>query len=270
MAISQRLNQSQTQSLTLTPQLREAIKLLELSTLEISTYVEQAIQENPLLSFEENDTEVSETGSEDSSENYEVGALTQDPFETLTDTDYDNMWTDTSQATPSFSQKGLYDQEDNFLERIPNKPISLVEHLTTQLNISLQDPFEKRIGFYLIHHLDEAGYLRIELDKLAENLACSQDQIEAVLVKLQHFDPIGIFARNLAECLKLQLQDQQKLSPRHKHVLDHLSLWGEGKFDKLCRLTDTTREELMSVMKDLKTLNPKPALGFEVSPSTLR
>ena len=264
MAISQRLNQSQTQSLTLTPQLREAIKLLELSTLEISTYVDQAIQENPLLSFEETDLESSETTSTEASENYEVGSSEQDPFETLTDTDYDNMWSHASQIS-SFS-KSYYDQEDNFLERIPNKPLSLLEHLTTQLSMTCQDSVEKGIGFHLIHHLDEAGYLRIDLNELAENLACSKDQIEDVLIKLQQFDPIGVFARDLAECLKLQLQDQQKLSPRHDRVLMHLALWGEGKFDKLCRLTNTTREELMAVMKDLKTLNPKPALGFDVAP----
>ena len=133
--------------------------------------------------------------------------------------------------------------------------------------MELVDPIERLIGFHLIDMLDEAGYLVGSLQELADLLGCSMERVEAALAAVQRFDPSGIFARDLKECLAIQLAERNRLDPAMAVLLDHLDLVAQrdqAKIMKLCRLD---AEDVADMVAELRALNPKPALAFDTSPA---
>jgi RNA polymerase sigma-54 factor len=139
---------------------------------------------------------------------------------------------------------------------------SLVEHLTEQLNLTLVDPAERLIGAHLIHMLDEAGYLVGDLNELADRLGAPCSLINAVLATLQQFDPPGVFARTLAECLALQLREQNRYDPQIAKLLSHLDLLGNHNLAGLKRTVGVDAQELVEMIAEIRRLNPKPGLKF--------
>lgn len=281
MALSQRLDLRQTQSLVMTPQLQQAIKLLQLSNLELSAFVEQELERNPLLERDDDAAPAENTAEAAAQAETTIDAETLPVVDSLPgqdseaplDVDYDNTWNNDSDAdTPSgqtadwSSGKGgrlNFDDEDSNLEQILSEPQSLRDHLTGQLNMDLHDPGDRLIGLHLMEMLDEAGYLIGSLDEVADTLGCGLERVEAVLGRLQHFDPPGIFARSLAECLALQLREKNRLDPAMATLLDHLDLLARRDMPALMRICAVDAEDMAGMIAEIRALDPKPALVFD-------
>jgi len=287
MAVRQRMDLRQTQTLVMTPQLQQAIKLLELSNQELAAYVEREIEQNPLLERDD----AGDPGGGTEADGAEAAAPASDPLDasdfattsTMSDdadspldTDYDNLWTNDASdgdSAPSFLAAGAGrgpDADGNegggSLEQTLSRAISLREHLLEQLAVDLAEPTERMIGLALIEQLDEAGYISGELRQVASRLSCPLSQVEATLTRLQQFDPPGVFARDLAECLTLQLKDRNRFDPAMQALLAHLDLLARGERDRLLRLCGVDAEDLADMIAEIKALNPKPAEPFTTAP----
>ena len=289
MALTPRLELRQSQSLVMTPQLQQAIKLLQLSSVELETYVEEELASNPLL--EREDTEgaeatdtwddpegdVPESGSAEAellpSVDFETAENSSNHTEDL-DTDYENLWNNDSPADAAgipestigeWGHGGRRDFEspEADLEQTLSSEETLTEHLTRQLNMELDDPADRVIGLHLIDRLDEAGYLPADLTPVAEMLGCHPQRVESTLARLQQFTPSGIFARSLAECLALQLRDLNRLDPAMEALLDHLDLLARREIDELRVVCGVDDDDLAEMVAEIRALDPKPALAFD-------
>jgi len=298
MAVTQRLELRQAQSLVMTPQLQQAIKLLQLSNLELTAYVEQELERNPLLERDERESAAPESrdaaselpdgsagdsggdssfdepnGPRDSAEQTASDSLPQEGEAPL-DADYDNVYDD--DASGGWTQSGgagrngaaatsFDDDEQSLEERLSEQP-TLRAHLLTQLQLAISDPGERLIGVHLIDSLDEAGYVTGDLAALAETLGCNLAHVEAVLKTVQGFDPPGVLARDLSECLALQLADRNRLDPAMAALLDNLPLLAGRELDKLKRICGVDDEDLAEMVAEIRALDPKPALAFDGAP----
>ena len=251
--ISQRLDLRQSQQLVMTPQLQQAIKLLQLSNMELSEFIEEELEQNPLLEKDKQE-ENQEESPEPAAEEKDAGEAAFDS----SDFDPGSSMADIG----SGGNTGFEDIENSFENRM-SQPKTLREHLTEQLLLTFEDGRDRMIGSLLIDRIDEAGYLRTEHDELAERLGCSLERIEKLLKKLKGFDPAGIFAGDLAECLALQLEEQGKLDAPMKALLRNLDMLGDhdmkGLADK-CKVNDTY---LADMIEEIRSLNPKPAGEFD-------
>ncbi|HYM18498.1 MAG TPA: hypothetical protein VEU06_08045, partial [Micropepsaceae bacterium] len=229
MALTQRLELKQGQSLVMTPQLQQAIKLLQLSNLELADYVENELERNPLLEREESASAEAEAAPKEPDgeavalDNAPLDqTLSREDFGTAADLDagHDDLYADESRAEKPAAEPnaplvdwskagtgGRADAEEDF-EGTLTAEVTLKHHLEAQLAIAALDPAQRFIAVVLIEAVDDAGYLRADLDEIAERLGCSKADCEAVLEILQGFEPAGVFARDLAECLSLQLEER--------------------------------------------------------------
>jgi len=288
MAMTPRLDQRQSQTLVMTPQLQQAIKLLQLSNLELAEYLERELEKNPMLDVDEDDRREPETAAGEATATPSAGepeSLKAVDFESIdpaaaapdaTDVDYDNVYSGDSPENaadgplqaPAFadiggSGGGSFDTlAPGFEETLSEKP-SLRDHLTGQLTMEIADPVDRLIGLHLIDMLDEAGYVAGPLAAVAEALNCDVGRVEATLKKLQQFDPPGIFARSLAECLGLQLADRDRLDPCMQAFLDNLDLLAKRDLKALAKACRTDAEDIVDMIAEIKSLDPKPALAFD-------
>ena len=287
MALTPRLELRQSQSLVMTPQLQQAIKLLQFSNLELAEYVEQELEKNPMLERDEEDHRDRDDGPSESADPPpsadETESLESIDFDVIQpaeieddarDVDYDNLYSDGGSAdgglvAPQFADAGLggggFDTLAPDLEETLSQKASLRDHLNGQLTMELDDPVDRLIGFHLIDMLDEAGYISGELETVAEILDCTVDRVEATLAKVQQFDPPGIFARSLSECLSLQLADKDRLDPCMKAFLDNLELLGKRDIKGLAKACGVDAEDVADMIDEIKALDPKPALAFDHS-----
>ena len=287
MALTPRLELRQSQSLVMTPQLQQAIKLLQFSNLELAEYVEQELEKNPMLERDEEDHRDRDDGPAESADPPpsadETESLESIDFDAIQpaeieddarDVDYDNLYSDDGSAdgglvAPQFADAGLggggFDTLAPDLEETLSQKASLRDHLNGQLTMELDDPVDRLIGFHLIDMLDEAGYISGELETVAEILDCTVDRVEATLAKVQQFDPPGIFARSLSECLSLQLADKDRLDPCMKAFLDNLELLGKRDIKGLAKACGVDAEDVADMIDEIKALDPKPALAFDHS-----
>ncbi len=287
MALTPRLDLRQSQSLVMTPQLQQAIKLLQLSNLELNEYIEAELEKNPMLERDEGERDRDDAGDgEIGDETGEADALQSIDFDAAQkvgieddarDVDYDNAYSDDSPAdggldqhqTTSFADAGSgggsFDQLAPNLEETVSERPSLRDHLGAQLSMDIADPVDRMIGLQLIDMLDEAGYFSGNLEDVAGILDCGVEQVEATLAKLQQFDPSGIFARSLSECLGLQLSEKDHLDPCMQTFLDNLELVAKRDFKGLAKVCGADLEDVLDMVEEIKTLDPKPALAFDHS-----
>ncbi|HAC57559.1 RNA polymerase factor sigma-54 [Parvibaculum sp.] len=295
MALAPRLELRQGQSLVMTPQLQQAIKLLQLSNLELAEYVEQELERNPLL--EAGSAEPAERAEErDAHEGEREQVISSETSLSLSedgplpgrdgdlDTDYDNVYADESRSdaqndaaasapgqTSSDWQNvkggggGNADGDFSF-EATLTREATLAEHLTEQMNMALKTAGDRMIGAYLIDQVNEAGYMTADTAEVAERLGTDVEDVEAVLQVLQTFEPTGICARNLKECLALQLAERDRLDPAMQLFLDNLELFAKRDFDQLMKITGADREDIASMVEDIRLCNPKPGLAFGGEP----
>ncbi len=285
MSLSLRLDLRQTQGLVMTPQLQQAIKLLQLSNLELSAYVEQELEQNPFLEQQEApDERASPVDDDPAGAGAEGGqALTgQLAMASTAEAEAGDGWSGSSEDGWGDPQReelpaGLgvaclapvgrggpadfSDDVDDVGERL-SRPTTLREHLAMQLHLDLPDGPDRLIGMHLIDLVDEAGYLHADLEEIATRLGCPLERVETVLARLQAFDPPGVCARSLKECLAQQLRERNRLDPAMQALLDHLHLLAQLDFPALIRACGVLPDDLPEMIAELKALNPKPGLAF--------
>jgi RNA polymerase sigma-54 factor len=290
MALTQRLQIRQSQALVMTPQLMQAIKLLQLSNLDLVAYVEAELERNPLLDPGA-ETEAP-AGADGSSPDKPAGngeAATGDGAERGVDSELENRPTsedrvdnridDTSpednepprsrgSETPGgYSEwagtgSGGRDDADYNLEAFVSAETTLADWLREQMTLAIADPVRRMIGRYLIDLVDEAGYLSGDLAAAAERLGTSIAEIESVLAILQTFDPPGICARDLSECLAIQLKEYNRYDPAMAALITRLDLLARRDFAQLKKVCGVGDEDLADMIAEVRRLNPKPGLAF--------
>ncbi|QQO34244.1 RNA polymerase factor sigma-54 [Bradyrhizobium diazoefficiens] len=303
MALSQRLEFRQSQSLVMTPQLMQAIKLLQLSNLDLTTFVEEELERNPLLErandeapgeapaeagqFSDHDGDDSgNQGADDgfggSGNAFEPGQEewmskdlgTRAEIEQTLDTGLDNVFSeepaeaaarnaqDVAPTTYTEWGGGASGDEDYNLEAFVAAEMTLGDHLAEQLSVAFAGPAQRMIGQYLIDLVDEAGYLPPDLGQAAERLGATQADVEGVLAVLQKFDPPGVCARNLSECLAIQLRELDRYDPAMQALVEHLDLLAKRDIAALRKLCGVDDEDIGDMIGEIRRLNPKPGMKF--------
>ncbi|MBA5777016.1 RNA polymerase factor sigma-54 [Stappia sp. F7233] len=288
MALSPKLEVRQSQSLVMTPQLMQAIKLLQMSNLDLTSYVETELERNPLLERSDPEAPVAEDaqaghddeGGKDAVDDNDwmqsslevraediaarmdtdLGNVFPDEAASRTEPDPASLRTDSWQSGGSGG--GGIAGEDYNLEAFVASQETLFEHLAEQLALAVHDPVDRVIGQHLIDSLDATGYLRADLDEIAERLGVSRHRLDAVLAILQTFEPTGVFATSLKECLALQLREKNRLDPAMAALLENMELLARHDYAALRRLCGIDDEDLADMVAELKALDPKPGSRF--------
>ncbi len=279
--------------MVMTPQLLQAIKLLQLPNVELAAYIENELERNPLLErAEEKETEASDEpapakaadadGERDwASAELEVdsGALARN-----LDTEIDNAFEPDRPAVSPEPQAapeghglsaaswcgvpgGGGDGEAPNLEAYAAAEVSLAEHLERQAAVLFTDPADLMIARALIDGLDEAGYLAASLAEIAERLGAPASRVEQILARMQSCEPTGIFARDLAECLALQLIERDRFDPAMQALVANLPLLAKRDFAQLRRLCGVDDEDLKDMIAEIRRLEPKPGRPFGAAPT---
>jgi RNA polymerase sigma-54 factor len=296
MALAAKLELRQGQQLVMTPQLQQAIRLLQLSNMELSAFVETELERNPLLERDEaeqavggaaDDAELTHAGSEPDEAAGEVGAggdsddwLDLGPARNNADqldTSLGDVFPDSTpqdlvasavgpeqpSGWASLANRGASgSDEDHNLEGYAAAEISLKDHLLAQLQVATRDPIRLLVGQHLIDMVGETGYLTADLAEVGDKLGAPDGLVEDVLSLVQSFDPAGVAARSLGECLALQLKEQNRFDPQIAKLIDHLDLLAQHNLSALRRAIGVDMDELADMIQELKALNPKPGLRF--------
>jgi RNA polymerase sigma-54 factor len=279
MSLTPKLELRQGQQLVMTPQLQQAIRLLQLSNIELCAYVEAELERNPLLERTEATTEPTErpelqrpddgddrdgeqSWSDDAVPVLINGAALIGPAEHVAAPVNGAEPDPSGWASLKPKTNNNFSSETADLEEFVAAGRSLADHLNDQLQVAAVNAAERLIGAHLIHMVDEAGYLQGDLEELANKLGAPASMIDKVLRTLQTFDPTGVFARNLAESLALQLKDKNRYDPQIARLLDNLGLLGSHNLAALKRAVGVDAQELAEMIAEIKQLNPKPGLKF--------
>ncbi len=252
MALNLKLQAKLSQQLALTPQLQLSIKILQMNHLELKESIEMETQVNPLLEIKDN------TSKESKDENFDFDRF----FEGYTKISEDFA------AKDKFSFRKVADDEDdetNFENYVYKKP-DLYSHLLWQLHLENITKNDVMIGEEIIGNIDPDGYLRVDINEIAEKINISPSEVERVLKIIQHFDPIGIGARNLKECLLIQLEVYQSPLPFVKDIVEnHLEDLSRKNFKKIAKDLNITPQDVENAFNYINSLNPKPGRGYEFS-----
>ena len=250
----------------MTPQLQQAIKLLQLSNLELATFLEAEVERNPLLEFDEGGTDSQSAAPVETSEPSEASETA--PLEGNLSERWEageSGYEDGPDLGGSWggAQGGGHGGEAPGIEQTLPGKISLRDHLLGQLNIDLHNPVDQVIGRQLVDLLDDAGYFTSAISDIAERLGCDNARVIETLRIVQSFDPPGVFAQDLKECLALQLRDRDRLDPAMECMLDHLDLLARHETDRLMKLCQVDKEDLVDMIAEIRALDPKPGLVFD-------
>ncbi|MCB1592290.1 MAG: RNA polymerase factor sigma-54 [Alphaproteobacteria bacterium] len=269
--LSQKLDLRQSQQLVMTPQLQQAIKLLQLNNLELDEFLEEELEKNPLLERAEEPAESNDSADTDAGDaspsddgSSESEAYAESGFEE----EGDAAWNYDPGAGLSMAGAGaggntkFEDPDSRFEDRMSARK-SLREHLLEQLHVTFGDNRDRMIGALLIDLIDESGYLREGYESLAGRLGCSIERIERLLRAMKQFDPTGVFAADLRECLALQLEEQGKLDAPMCRLLDHLDLLAKHDLGALCKLCEVNPAYLQDMIEEIRGQNPRPASDFD-------
>jgi len=275
-----KLELRQGQSLVMTQALQQSIKLLQCNSLELREFVEQALEENPFLTQEEPeasetpDSQLESPAKENSDEPREADFNSDENFsaDMQADENFGESWDDNESIETDYlrydqgssGNSSGYDSEDDArsIDDNPSAGISLREHLLEQLQVDVHEPAKRLIGAHLIDLVDDAGYIKEDLTPLCETFGVEMKEIDEVLAILQGFDPVGICARNLSDCLSLQLKEKNRLDPAMQKLLANLNLLADSKFDELQKKCGVDKEDLREMIAEIRKLNPKPGSGF--------
>ncbi|AQR63343.1 RNA polymerase sigma-54 factor [Brevundimonas sp. LM2] len=279
--IGQRLEVRQGQGLVITPQLQQAIKLLQLSNQELDEYVDAELEKNPLLQREEAEglpnegreapvdaTELSFSDAEAPDRSSTVDAREDDvygdatPGERTSDRLSDEAAEQPGLSDWSAAGKGGSFNDGDGGERPDRHDPTLWEHLQAQASTAGLSPTDHAIALSLIDGVDDGGYFRGELLEIAERLGCDLKRVERILTVCQGFEPTGVMARSVPECLKLQLIERNRFDPAMAILLDNLELLARRNLVALRTACGVDGEDLAEMIGELKALTPRPGAGF--------
>ncbi len=285
MRLGPRLQIKQSQNLSLTPQLMQSIKLLQLGHLELAEFVNQEVEKNPLLERDEGeniaaDLAESDIWSEiDNSDAQPQSVLSEtigsaEQIANNFDTDSANIFPEQVGQDSILQSTTNYNAKNHTVNSVHNPDIdsytaskkSLSEDLREQAALMFDNSIDLLIAHHLINNLDERGYLDISCAEIATELGADIKRVENILAKLQTCEPTGIFARNLAECLAIQLKERNHLDPLMAKLLDNLHLVGAHDFLALERKIGANKEDILHMVEELRQLDPKPAAKFDGEP----
>jgi RNA polymerase sigma-54 factor len=282
MALGPRLDLRQSQSLVMTPQLQQAIKLLALSNLEVEAFIAEEVDRNPLLEIESSEPaddladpplQADErSGEAPLLESHEVGGqeapldvdFTAETFhhDAAADGGPDDRLSGHDGALGLNGPEGSVGDGEGFdFDSVAGDAPSLRDHLLTQAGERFSGT-DLLIASHLIDQIDEAGYLTVSLIDLGNSLAVPRARIEAVLAGIQCFDPTGVAARSLSECLALQAKEADRYDPAMARLIDNLDLLAIGKLTQLKRMCGVDDEDLADMIQELRAYDPKPGLRF--------
>jgi RNA polymerase sigma-54 factor len=288
MALSVKLAVRQGQTMVLTPQLLQAIKLLQMPNAELAAFVEEELERNPLLERAEEQTfnpidEPAEvfgaTSVEPVVDVWATESLLSDPQALVPqsgaeiENTFETGEPHNSRASPpgddgqglrlsSWSGSGGGDKEASDLEAYVAAEISLNEFLTRQAMIAIEDPAERMIAIALIDALDESGYITTPLEDLSLQLGVAVTIVEGVLGRLHGLEPTGVFARNLAECLTLQLMERDRFDPAMRAMIENLTAVARRDMATLRRVCGVDDQDIFDMIAEIKRLDPKPGRSF--------
>ena len=266
------------QHLTMTPQLQQAIRLLQLSTLELQTEIQQALEENPMLEQDEDNADASTAleSSNDADDTVDVSSETsldmdknqEMPDDLAVDSNWEDTYDITTATAPSSQQSN--DSSSDYLENQSIEGNTLSEHLIWQLQNSQFTDNDTIIAIAIIDAINDDGYLTESVEdiynSLKNELDIEMDEVEAVLHRVQRFDPVGIAARSLKECLLLQLEPFDPKTPGLadvKNIIEHhLDLLGAHDYARLQKKTRRNEEQLHQLILFIQALNPKPGASI--------
>lgn len=296
MALSAGLQLRQSQSLVMTPQLMQSIRLLQFSHVELTRFIEQEVERNPLLELVSSDNDQSDPVSEaaepakpqaaegDQGEDASWAGNADSQAERMTseiDARYENVFPD-DHGTERVDQPEFIDNWksmpgsdggrsgegydlDDFAARAP----TLRDHVAEQIAFAFAEPAERLIATELADQLDAAGYMVGDMPETVERLSADPEQVEGVLARLQEFEPAGLFARSLSECLALQLARKNRLDPAMAALVNNLELLARRDFAALTRICGVDEEDLLDMMAEIRALDPKPGTRFETGSSEM-
>ena len=304
MALSASLFLRQSQSLVMTPQLMQSIQLLQMTFLELNQFIAQEVERNPLLELASGPDQAegefesdgsgpatptgagfTDTADGGSSSPYEGEDFSERHTERLSealDTGFDNVFQDDGARradAPELlaqwkSMPGSQGEsgEAYDLDEFVAGQVSLKDHLEQQIPFAFRDARQRMIARYLTDLVDDAGYLQTGpdetgLDDLAERLGTKTAELEMVLARLQDFDPPGVYARSLSECLAIQLRQKDRLDPAMQALVAHLDLLARRDFAALKKICGVDEEDLLDMLAEIRSLDPNPGNIFGLSAS---
>lgn len=306
MAISAKLQLKQSQSLVMTPQLLQSIKLLQYSNVELQDFIQSELEKNPILEIEKPaEDRLSQGAGEQTSNRPESGdgepsvpdvstvvndelAVQQANLELQLDTSMENVFdagTTGADANQNRESKDLADWKSEFsggststggsmsgpgsdynIEAFVAEKVNFRQSLIEQANLTFVSETKRHIAEEIIGSIDDDGYLRRELQEIAETISASLGETGVVLQSIQSFDPPGICARNLRECLAIQLAHKDRLDPMMEKLLANLDLLAKHDFSKLMKACEADRGDLMEMIAEIRALNPRPASQLDAEP----
>ncbi|HZF76872.1 MAG TPA: RNA polymerase sigma-54 factor, partial [Acetobacteraceae bacterium] len=265
MTLGPRLDLRQSQSLVMTPQLRQAIKLLQSSASDVLAFVEEELQRNPLLERDEATVAVAaEPASPDAAEAARSEHIAEAPL----DADYSNV-VDTGEAwQPAMGLGGRADFEGDLstIDDVAGAGPTLRERLAEQIRLGFDAPRDRLIASALLAMVEPTGRLALDAEALAARLGCEVAVVEAVRQVMQRFDPVGMFCRDLRECLEVQLRELCRFDPCMARLLDNLPLLARRDMRALMAACEVDAEDLAEMVAELKRLDPKPGASGDDQP----
>ena len=285
MALGAKLQLRQSQSLVMTPQLMQSIKLLQLTHVELERFVDEEIERNPLLDRADprDDAATDQIQKTDAASEAMRGedwfdgdaAWTSEAISDKLDASLENIFPDDPGTTErlgpdlasqwksssgSGSSSAFADGFD--MDDMAAAAVTLRDHVSAQMAMAFSEPARRLIAQELADSLDEVGYMRADLAEVAERLGAGLDDVANVLAVCQTFEPIGLFGRDLAECLSLQLAERDRFDPAMRRLLGNLDLLARRDFQALKKICGVDEEDIVDMLAEIRALDPKPGMGF--------
>ena len=281
MALTARLQLRQSQSLVMTPQLMQSIRLLQLTHLELDRFVDEEVERNPLLDRVDPQDDLpgepaSKTDNADDSGDWfdRETAWSAEAISEKLDTSLENLFPDdpgaSQRVAPDLSAQwkslpggsGGQASEGFDIDDMAAAAVTLRDHVAEQIALAFPAPADRLIALDLADDLDEAGYCRADLGEVALRLGTERREVQRVLSICQTFEPTGLFARDLAECLSLQLAQRDRLDPAMRMLVANLDLLARRDFQSLKKLCGVDEEDLVDMLAEIRALDPRPGHGF--------
>jgi RNA polymerase sigma-54 factor len=279
MALGPRLDLRQSQSLVMTPQLRQAIKLLQSSNVEVTAFVEEELERNPLLERDERpeprtaaDERAPEPAAAEPADAHAAATSDALPGEAAAplDAEWDNVYDSDGGAGLGSGigrgGRGDFDDDLSGIEEVADARLTLREHLGEQIRLTLHDAHERLIAAQMLAMVDAAGRLPVTDAAIAAAMGCEEARVAGVRRRLQRLDPVGMFAQSLRECLAVQLAELNRLDPCMEALLDNLDMLARRDLRGLMKVCGVDSEDLADMITELKRLDPKPGANWDAAP----